>query len=458
MKKIRYYIALWLSKLIIILLKVTKHKGTNFPGVIALKIAPDFLHYIGKPKQNIGVTGTNGKTTVANLVISMFDKNGVEVTHNSYGSNIQSGIITSLINNSNILGKSKNKIGVFEIDERSALRILPHIDLEYLIVTNLTRDSIMRNAHPAYISSILSKGIQPNTKLIINCDDMISVSLAPDNDRVYYGIGKIDGDLTESINLINDLQICPKCKNKLNYEYVRYHHIGKVICHNCDFKSPEADYFCSKVDFENKLIEIESKLETHTFPLINDSIFNIYNEVALIALFRELAYDVETLCSDLRSINIIGTRYNVTKVGKHNVISQMAKDKNAYACSRVFDDIAKKSGDKEIILAMNCLSDEKHWSENVCWLYDCDFELLNCESIKNIIITGARGKDYYLRALLAGIDKSRIEYLPENQLHIGLKLKNCEDIYILYGTDSIERSLKIKENVMKEIANRNGSL
>ena len=50
MGKLRFYFALWAAKLSIVALKITKHNGTNFPGVLALKLCPDFLKYADKPK------------------------------------------------------------------------------------------------------------------------------------------------------------------------------------------------------------------------------------------------------------------------------------------------------------------------------------------------------------------------------------------------------------------------
>ena len=69
MGRLRFLIALWVAKLSIVALKITGHNGTNFPGVIAIKICPQFLRYIGKPKRIIAITGTNGKTTVTNMMI-----------------------------------------------------------------------------------------------------------------------------------------------------------------------------------------------------------------------------------------------------------------------------------------------------------------------------------------------------------------------------------------------------
>ena len=68
MGKLRFLAALWAAKLSKPLLRLTHHNGTDFPGALAVKLCPDFLKYIGKPKKVIAVTGTNGKTTVNNMI------------------------------------------------------------------------------------------------------------------------------------------------------------------------------------------------------------------------------------------------------------------------------------------------------------------------------------------------------------------------------------------------------
>lgn len=452
MGKLRFAIALAAAKLSVIALKITKRNGTNFPGVVAIRICPDFLRYINRPEKIIAVTGTNGKTTVSNLLRDVLAQAGKTVLNNGLGSNIASGIATCLISGVNIFNREKYKAAVLEVDERSALRIFPYVKPDWMIVTNLSRDSIMRNAHPEYIRKILEDNIPPETKLILNADDLLSAGIAPANERVYFGIEKMVGDAQESVNLINDMQICPRCHTKLKYEYVRYSSVGKAYCPSCDFKSPGYDYAACNVDVRSMSMDIRTGDESEHFSLMNEGTFNIYNQVTVITAMHELGYSLSEIKGFMSKVDIVKTRYNVTECGDKTVTMLLSKDKNAYAGSRVFEYIASQPGDKEVILMMNCLGDVKHWSENTCWLYDCDFEFLNGHGIKHIIVTGPREKDYKLRLLMAGVPEDIISACETETDAPGLlRLFENDNIYILYGTDSIALAGKVKAGVIAAI-------
>ena len=450
--KIRFFIALWISKLSIIALKITHHNGTNFPGRLALKICPKFLVYISKPKTIIGVTGTNGKTTVTNLIADTLNYDKRSVLDNKLGSNTDTGIATALVNGVNLFNKEKYEIAVFEIDERSAVRIYPHLIPTYLLITNLTRDSIMRNGHPEFISNVLTKNIPKETTLILNAEDLISDMVSPNNKRIYYGIDKMDSDVTECINLINDMQICPKCNYKLKYKYLRYHHIGNAYCPNCGFKSPKADYQGKDIDYKKMTINIVDKDGTNKYRILNDSVFNIYNVVCTVALLRDMGYTPKDVNNMLEHIEIVKSRYNVTEVKGVKVIMLLSKDRNALGSSRAFDYATHTPGNKKFILMMNNMSDEKVWSENVCWLYDCDFEFLNKPDIEKIVVTGPRFKDYKLRLLLAGIKE---ENVLDTHLELDspdlLEYNKGDVIYLLYGTDNIDLATKVRDKIVKII-------
>ncbi len=454
MGKLRYFIALWAAKLSIVALKITKHNGTNFPGVLALRICPAFLKYASKPEKIIAITGTNGKTTVSNMLLDMLTMDGNKVLNNKMGSNINSGIASSLIYGSTVFGKCKYKIGLFEVDERSALRVYPYMKPDYMLITNLSRDSIMRNGHPEYIADILTRYIPHTTRLVLNADCLISSAVAPENSRVYFGIERMEGDIKECVNLINDFQICPRCHNKLEYEYLRYNHIGKAFCPECGFKAPEYDYTGVNVNTRDMTIDVKDKDGVGHYKLLNESVFNIYNVVSAVALLREMGYSHEKIEGFFGKFNIVGTRFDEEHIGDKTLIKLLAKEKNAFATSRVFDYISTLSGDKEIILMNSCQGDMKHWSENTCWLYDCDFEFLNQDCIKNIILCGPRRLDHKLRLLLAGVPEEKLSY-AEKEIDAPKKLKLFENdnVFVLYGTDSISLGNRVAESVrhiMKE--------
>lgn len=461
---LRFYFALWMAKLSIFALKITKHNGTNFPGELAIKLCPDFLLRIKTPKHIFGVTGTNGKTTVSNMLKDALESKGMKLITNSHGSNIDSGVATSFLKGVSIFGKCKYDYAVLEIDERSVVKFFKAFQPDYLIINNLTRDSIMRNGHPEYIARILSDEMPAKTKLIINGDDLIACSVAPDNERVYFGIDKMDGDETECKNLINDLKTCPNCHEILKYDYLRYHHIGKAYCPSCGFKSPECDYLGMGVDLDNMSISVKEKDDDasagYRYKLINDSIFNIYNVVACVAALREIGYSKEEVVDMLEGVELVKTRFNEKKIGSFTFYRQMSKEKNALASSRVFDYVSSRPGEKELVLMMNCIGDTKHWSENMCWLYDCDFEFLRDDKIKNIIVTGDRALDYVLRLKMAGIEEDRITVIRhEKDVASGLKLFPGSNVYLFYGTDSLELSYKIGsliEERLQEVASEGG--
>lgn len=452
MKRLKFYIALWMAKLSIIALKVTGHRGTDFPGRIALKICPDFLGQTKGPDKILGVTGTNGKTTICNLLIGMLKADGKRIMDNRYGSNVISGLCTTFIRDMGLGGRCRSDVAVLEIDERSSRVVFPAMHPDVMLINNLTRDSIMRNGHPEYIARLLTKFVPAETKLIINGDDLIAASVAPSNERVYFGIEHLPGDVIDCINLVNDLQICPKCHGLLEFTARRYHHIGRAYCPECGFKSPELKYSADNADLENMTIEITCAGQTHTYRLVNESVFNIYNVVAAVAYMSELGYSPERIDELLAKAKLVETRFGEEEVNGIKVVRQMSKDKNALAASRVFDYVSGLPGDKELILMMNCLHDEIEWSENTCWLYDCDFEFLKKDNIRNIIVTGPRAKDYYLRLKFAGVDDDRITFVKnEIDAPSALQLNEGESIFIFYGTDSIDLANKVTQKVKDTI-------
>ena len=137
LEAVRFALALLCAKLTVPLLKLTRHNGTNFPGEIAMKICPAFLRYLDKPARLLAVTGTNGKTTVTNLLCDTLTKAGCKVLSNRAGSNMYPGVATALLEGVSLFNKCSRDVAVLEIDERSSRLIFPHLTPELMAVTKL---------------------------------------------------------------------------------------------------------------------------------------------------------------------------------------------------------------------------------------------------------------------------------------------------------------------------------
>lgn len=446
MSKIRFYISFYVAKIAKFGMKILKRNATYLPGKIAIKICPDFLEYIALPKQIIAVTGTNGKTTVCNIINDVLIDNGYNVLNNRLGSNLNSGIATALLSAASINNKIKQDIAVFEVDERSSKVIYKYIKPDYLVCTNLFRDSIKRNANTDYIVDIINSALPKETTIIANADDLIVCSLGKENKKIYYGIDKLETDVKETNNIINDIRTCPKCDTKLEYEYARYHHIGKAYCPNCDFKSPESNFLVTNIDKQRQQVIVKENRKSYKYHMIANSTFNIYNELAAISILRTIGVSATKINNSIKKIKIVETRMSEEEINGMKVITHLAKGQNPVAASRVFDYVQGEEGNKAVILIIDDCDDAKNSSENLTWLYDADFELLNKDDIKQVIIGGVRAHDYYLRLLLAGVPKEKLAK-TENELET-VKLidkENVDKIFILHDIYKYDVATKLKD-------------
>lgn len=457
-KNFKFYIALYVAKLARLALKLLKRNATFFPGKIAIKICPDFLGRVDKPETIIGVTGTNGKTTVSNMIIDVLEFNGYKPVTNRLGANVNAGIATSLIENATLGGKSRKDLAVFEIDERSSIRVYPYITPNFLVCTNLFRDSIKRNAHTEYIQGIINKYLPEETTLILNADDLICCGIGTKkNNKVYFGIDKLDTDIKKCINIIQDIRTCPVCDSALEFDYLRYHHIGKAHCTKCDFKSPEANYLAKNIDMDNLTMQVGISGKDCTFKLAANGIINIYNSIATIALLHEFGLTVEQINDALSKTAVVSSRFNMENVDGVDIVMHLAKGQNPVACSRVFDYIKEEKGNKAVILNLDDFFDARETSENLTWIYDTDYELLNDDSIKQIIIGGVRTKDHYLRLLLAGVPKEKIKFTEKEIDTVELlDLEGIDKVFITYDVYTVHIAESVKSKLVEKIKEREG--
>ena len=446
-RNLRFYFALMFARGTKLVLRLIGRKGTSMPGSWAIILCPDFIGRMPKPKKIIGITCTNGKTTVANMIEDVLEDNGVSFMCNRAGTNVNTGIASALINNSKFFGKPKHDIAVFELDERSSPKLYPYMQPDVMLCTNIFRDSYKRNAHAEYILGILNNELPKATKMILNADDPLCCSIMPENERVYFSIDHLDTDKTVCDNIVNDMPVCPKCSGPLVHDVVRYHHIGRVHCENCGYRSPEADFRAVQVDTEAGTMLVRNNGEEKTFKLASTSNINIYNSLAAVATLREIGLTDEQIQKSFDKMEITETRYSESMIGGKRVILHLTKAKNPIASSRVYEIVRNAPGKKSVIIFPYDYFDDRHSVENTAWFYDTDYEFLNDDSIVQLIIGGNRHHDTYVRALLAGVPQEKIVHMQDETEASEVISDEADTVFVLHDVYTIQSAIKIREKL-----------
>lgn len=447
----RFYLSLLAGKTYLFFAKLTHNERSDKVAFLVDRICPDFLNKVKKPKLVVSVTGTNGKTTTTSIITQGLKLNGMSVCYNDWGANLYSGHIRCFLDTVNIFNKSIKDAIALESDELTIGKTLERVKPNYLVITNVCRDSIRRNAYPDYISSTLDEAIKliPDTTIIMNADDPISSFIAKKNKKVFVSVDKFLEDAKE--NNANDFTCCPKCNGKIKYLYRHYRHIGKFKCLDCGFKSIDADYKVNKIDYDKKLIYVDNT----PFKLVSNTIFNVYNEVSAIAFFKTYGYDNKKISEMFNDIKVPTSREDKIEVKGHNIYLQMAKGQNGSAASSVFESLAKDKRKKQLVLIL----DEDYVShveldaeETITWLYDTDYEFLKSDSIEKIIIPSKLKYDYKLRLEMAGIDQKKFSCISDyNEAYKEVNLKSKSDIYVLYEVDDRPQGLLVADMIKNRI-------
>jgi lipid II isoglutaminyl synthase (glutamine-hydrolysing) len=432
---LRLLLTIWLAKLAGLAIRAIGRQGTHTPGLIARKLYPGIIGAVRHPARVVVVTGTNGKTTVSNLLTEALLGEGLRVASNRIGSNLAAGIATTLIGAVTWTGKPRADIAVLEMDERSAKLVLPGLLPDVLVCMNLTRDSIKRNAHPAYIAWILTSAMPESTSLVLNADDLIASSLGGDsNPRAYFAVDRLPSDETKPSGAAVDVAICPVCDHALDWDYWRFNHIGKVHCPSCGFHAPEAAYRAREIDATSGRLTLELDGDSRSARLINDNIVNVYNEIAVAAVLDRLAIPRDRIVAAFDYLEPPTTRFALEVIGRVELVRILTKGLVGVACSRAFEYLSSFAGRKAVVLNIDEVSERVTEVENTAWTYDADYEYLADGSLAQVVVGGVRRYDQALRLAIAGIDPARIVTVESEVAGADrVELEDVDDVFNLHS-------------------------
>lgn len=358
--------------------------GFAAPGLYALKFDSNLVEkLINHKAKNIIVTGTNGKTTTANLLSHFLKATGHKVTKNSSGSNLERGIASYLINQSNFKGKLDYDFGVWEVDEFAFNSLAPKIKPDAIILLNAFRDQLDRYGEVNTVidrwQKTLSK-LSAETLIVINSDDQNLMNCLKDFKGKVTKIGLKDSKISGE-NL-------KESKVKPDYE-------AEVL------KTSSLDQTDLKVYWKD--------VHSENFSLPLPGVFNAYNFLASFTLSHLLNLDVQKIKDSLSLFKPSFGRFERFEInGKQASIFLI---KNPVGATQVFQTILPHIKPEDSLLI--ALNDNFADGTDVSWIWDISFENTRLSTLATrLYISGSRAFDMALRLKYADIKEKSTTINP----------------------------------------------
>ncbi|MCL1897190.1 MAG: MurT ligase domain-containing protein, partial [Clostridiales bacterium] len=444
----RFMIALAAGKLCAAFCKtVAPGRGSNMPGAIALKFDPLFLRHLGGADhaKTVFITGTNGKSTVNNMVVHALRSAGHTVCSNIEGANMQPGVATALIKNTTASGRLIQEYMVFEIDERSLPIVAKDLLPGHLCITNIQKDQVQRNGDPDYIYQKFKTAIASleDFTLYVNNDEPRAKSLGigiPESGRVLsYGVAK-NARATKVEQGWGITMPCPICHDALVFTHYNIAGVGVFNCPSCGFKSAKKpDLLIDSVDYGDGVFTAEGE----TFRLAYPAAFFLYNYALSLCVLRGLGLEPGSLVQPFEEfINISGRMEDFTHSGK-TIHYMRIKQENPETLQSALDTIAEEGGGKVLVLGPAVVDDIVPNYSNTFYTFDCNFEPLIKSGVERYICFGSTiGWDMANRLRYAGVpdgDIAIVDTDDDEKILEAIAACESDNIYLITWIKKYEK-------------------
>lgn len=423
-----------------ILKHVFHRPAANFPGKVALYVDPHIIADLA-PKLERGsimVVGTNGKTTVTNMLADALEADGRRVLCNRTGANLDSGIATTLLQGGTA------DWGIFESDEMWLIKSMPQLQPRYVLLLNLFRDQLDRCGEIDIIQQSIIKAFatSPNTTLLYNADDPFCQGIANrvDNRAVAFGIGE---DLHLEQNTVSDSSLCQDCSSFLEYDFRQYGQLGSYHCSTCGFRREPLDFEaldCAAED-DGLGFDVHYTVAMGTIHMARvgeyssahlhigySGVYLIYNVLAVFAAARMANCSVEAIQKAVAGFDAHNGRLQSMRIGGHDVLLNLAKNPTGF--NQNLKIIMQDPAPKVVAFFINDREADGH---DISWIWDIDFEELAADKGARVFAGGIRKNDMQLRLKYAGIPAELTDSATAFMRTVEREVPKDQRVYLIAG-------------------------
>lgn len=399
---------------------IMRRDGATMPGKYALKVDPDLIGGLA-PRLREGsvlVVGTNGKTSVTNLLADVLEAAGKSVCCNRTGANLSWGVASSLMQI-----KSADW-GVFETDELWIARVLPYLKSRYVVLLNLFPDQFDRFGEIDRVqeSLVATLASSPETVLIYNADDPLcaAIAKAAPNRSVAFGVsGVMDAEGAGA----GEAHMCQQCGSVLEYEYRQYSQLGAYACLTCGFARPKIDWLARNVmigalemTFEVEKVsavgaegaEGVGGAAYQTVRSQQSTPYLAYNLLAVCAASAMIGVSPDVVQRAIDAFNPKNGRLQRFSVQGHPVLLNLAKNPTGF--NQNIRIIKRDAGPKVAAFFVNDMEGD---GRDASWIWDVDFESIAADCGPRVFVGGMRANDLQVRLKYAGLSAEVVENMSE---------------------------------------------
>jgi UDP-N-acetylmuramyl tripeptide synthase len=328
------------------------------------------------------------------------------VAHNSSGANLVSGVASTLI------ARRNADLALLEVDEGALPEVVRRVHPKAILLANLFRDQLDRYGELELLAGRWRAAVAavPETLLVVNGDDPQVGDLARGRaSALVYGLDD-PRHARPALQHAADSKYCLRCGTPYRYAAAYVGHLGDYRCPACGLARPPLDVAARDVELhglDGASFVLHGSAGDVRVEIGLPGLYNVYNAVGAGALALALGVSPEDVAAGLGRAGAAFGRFERIAIGDRRLLMLLIK--NPAGANEAVRTLVDAGGPRVAVVALN---DEIADGRDVSWIWDVDFEPL-LAGLETLVATGSRAAELALRFGYGGLDRSRIEVVPD---------------------------------------------
>jgi UDP-N-acetylmuramyl tripeptide synthase len=362
------------------------------------------------------------------MIAEMAKECGNRLSHNRSGSNLLQGVTSVAVNFASIAGELRSDVLVFEIDEGTMQHVVPEIQPDVVVITNIFRDQLDRFGELYAVARSLDKvleGLPATSTIVLNGNDPQVANFGQNAQarRLFFGLNTTEVG-TPVPEQSADVIRCIHCQEDLDYKVAYLSHLGLYSCPGCGYTLPELDIAATSVKLASDgKGPTHATLTTPAGPLEIEiplpGLHNVYNAAAAVGAALAAGFPKEKLPGALTKLQPAFGRLEEIKADDQTIY--LAFVKNPTSFNLIMRLIMQHPGQKHLLLAASHTVVD---GEDFSWLWDLEIEEM-APHIVDAICSGNKPEELAMRLKYAEVPSERIRMIVDREQALDAALKNA---------------------------------